>query len=78
MSGMQTSPLGGPSAIAGMENQLALAVSRAVGEVARLETLDEEQRAEIYAILGTIQEDVRVHRAVADSLGLAPLSRADA
>jgi hypothetical protein len=78
MSGIQTSPPACPPAIAGMENQLASAVKGAIGEVARIETLDEEQRAEIYAILGAIQQDVEVHRAVADSLGMAPRSHADA
>jgi hypothetical protein len=78
MSGMQTGAPASISVIAGMERRLASVLNQAAGEIARMETLDEEQRAEIYAILGAIQDDTEIHRAMTAALAGRLRSGADA
>lgn len=56
------------SAAAGVEHQLSSALAATTDQVARLESLDQEQRAEIYAILKAIQSDTVVHQATAEAL----------
>ena len=68
MTGMQIDPSMRVSETAGLEAQLADVLASAADEVARLESLDEEQRAEVYAILGAIQTDVEVHRQLVSQL----------
>ncbi len=61
------------SVTVGLEQKLAHTLNKTAGEVSRLECLDEEQRAEVYAILGAIQNDTRIHCELA-----AVLAKADA
>ena len=60
------------SAAAGMEQRLFSALSMTTKQVARLESLDQEQRAEVYAILKAIEQDSAVHQAMADALAKLP------
>jgi hypothetical protein len=53
-----------------LEAQLAKVLSQAASDVARLESLDQEQRAEVYAILQVIQADIEVHRQIVSELEL--------
>lgn len=54
--------------LAGMEQQLSSTLKQMSGQVARLENLDQEQRAEVYAILRAIQMDTEAHQAAAGLL----------
>ena len=56
------------SVTAGIESKLSSALKQTAGEVARLESLDEEQRAEVYAILRAIQLDTAVHHEMAATM----------
>jgi len=56
------------NAAAGVENRLSSALTATADQVARLESLDQEQRAEVYAILKAIQQDTIIHQATADAL----------
>jgi hypothetical protein len=71
MTGMQ---VGSQSAIfttAGLEAQLAKVLSETSSDVARIESLDQEQRAEVYAILQAIEADSLIHRQMVAELELA-------
>lgn len=48
--------------VIGLEDQLAAALSKATTHMARLEYMDDEQRAEIYTILQAMQTDTEAHR----------------
>jgi len=50
------------SALAEVEESLAVVLKETAGDVARSECFDPEQRAEIYAILDAMRSDVDVHR----------------
>jgi len=52
------------SALAARENELSEALSAAADEVARIESFDQEQRAEVYAILDSMKADTDAHRHV--------------
>lgn len=65
MSTLQSGLSTNLSAIAGMEQQLASRLTQTAHRVSRLEDLDEEQRAEVYAILHAIQSDTQVHHELA-------------
>lgn len=60
------------SELAGVEHRLASTLSDTTRQVARMECLDEEQRAEIYTILKAIGQDSQVHQAMADALAKLP------
>jgi hypothetical protein len=47
-----------------LEEALSDALSRTAAEVAHAECLDQEQRAEVYTILETLQADTQSHRLV--------------
>jgi hypothetical protein len=64
------------SVTVGLEQKLAHTLHKTAGEVSRLECLDEEQRAEVYAILGAIQNDTRIHCEVAAVLAKAGAGKA--
>ena len=50
------------SALAEVEEQLAAVLNETAGEVARSRCVDNEQRAEVYAILDAMRSDVEAHR----------------
>ena len=50
------------SALAEVEEQLAAVLKETAGEVARSRCFDNEQRAEVYAILDAMRSDVEAHR----------------
>ncbi len=52
------------SAVANVENNLAISLTETAGEVARTECFDNEQRAEVYAILDAMKSDSEAHRQV--------------
>lgn len=56
------------SALAGIEHQLASALIETADEVKHAECFDDEQRAEIYAILQALRDDTEAHRAMVDLL----------
>ena len=57
------------SLTAGLEARLAGLLADAADEVAHAECFDEEQRAEVYTILNTLQADVEMHRGMISLLG---------
>ena len=50
------------AAAARMENLLAHSLSETASEVSRAECFDAEQRAEVYAILDALKQDMKTHR----------------
>jgi hypothetical protein len=56
------------SALAGIEHQLATALTATADEVKHAECFDDEQRAEVYAILQALRDDTEAHRATVDLL----------
>ena len=48
--------------VAGIEANLAAMLSEAEDEVAHMESLDTEQRAELYTILQALKADSQLHR----------------
>jgi hypothetical protein len=48
--------------LAGMESRLAVFVGQTRQDVAHAECFDDEQRAEVYAILEAIESDTNVHK----------------
>lgn len=48
--------------LAGMEHQLATFVGQTRQDVAHAECFDDEQRAEVYAILEAIESDTHAHK----------------
>ena len=56
------------AALAGMERQLAETLVRTAGEVSHIQCLDNEQRAEIYAILQALKLDTEAHHSLASML----------
>jgi len=50
------------SAMAKVEEQIAVALAATASQIARAECFDAEQRSEIYAILGTMKADSEAHR----------------
>ena len=50
------------TAAAKMEDCLARSLSETANEVSRAECFDAEQRAEVYAILDALKQDMRTHR----------------
>ena len=47
-----------------LEDDLAALLAEAADEVSRAECFDEEQRAEVYTILNTLQADAEIHRGI--------------
>lgn len=68
MSGMGTSAPSDLSAAADLEKKLASTLRQTTQEISRMEGLDDEQRAEVYAILETLTSDTKVHLAMAGML----------
>ena len=68
MTGMEGVGSTDVSAMASLEDRLAATLTETSHEVARMETLDGEERAEIYAILGALKADNEAHRALIDLL----------
>jgi len=68
MSTIQTIAATDISAMPAFERRLTAVLQQTAGEIARLESLDEEQRAEVYAILQAIQADAEIHQAMVDAL----------
>ena len=56
------------SALSGIEHQLASALMETAEEFRRAECFDDEQRAEVYAILEALRGDTDAHRAMVDLL----------
>ena len=56
------------SDLAGIEHQLATALTDAADEIKHAECFDDEQRAEVYAILQALRDDTEAHRAMVDLL----------
>ena len=56
------------SALSGIEHQLASTLVATAEEFRRAECFDDEQRAEIYAILQALRDDTEAHRAMIDLL----------
>ena len=56
------------STAANIENQLVASLVETADELARNESLDNEQRAEVYAIIDAIRTDTEAHRAVVELL----------
>lgn len=56
------------SGAVGLEEQLASVLSKAVDGIAHTESLDCEQRAEIYEILAALRSDTQAHTALARHL----------
>jgi hypothetical protein len=57
-----------PADLAGLEARIAASLDETADELAHAECFDEEQRAEIYAILQALRTDSRNHRATIDLL----------
>ena len=69
------------SALPGIEHQLASALVETADEIRYVECFDDEQRAEVYAILQALRTDTEAHRAMVDLLTRqlnTPRSRPDA
>ena len=56
------------STLAGIEHQLASALTQTADEIKHAECFDDEQRAEVYAILQALRHDTEAHRAMVDLL----------
>jgi hypothetical protein len=56
------------SALPGIEHQLASALVETADEIRHVECFDDEQRAEVYAILEALRGDTEAHRAMVDLL----------
>lgn len=56
------------SAIAGLENQLVTALKKTSRDLAHIESLDGEQRAEIYSILQAMKVETESDRATVEML----------
>lgn len=69
MSGIETRANQNIPDLAGLEARIAEALDETADELAHAECFDQEQRAEIYAILQAIQNDASNHRALVDLLG---------
>ncbi|MHC4983089.1 MAG: hypothetical protein ACYTF6_07975 [Planctomycetota bacterium] len=54
--------VGGISALARMEEQIAASLAATSNEVSRAECFDDEQRSEVYAILAALKADSKAHR----------------
>ncbi len=48
--------------VVGLEDRLAAILAQTCREVAHTECFDDEQRAEIYTILGVLKTDTNAHR----------------
>jgi hypothetical protein len=68
MSGMETRAEPNVANLASMEARIAATLSDTADELAHAECFDQEQRAEIYAILQAIRNDTSNHRALVDLL----------
>jgi len=51
-----------------LEDELAAMLARTAGEVDHAECFDQEQRAEVYAILSALRADTQAHRTMLDRL----------
>jgi chorismate synthase len=68
MSGTQLQFSGDVSLLAGIEHQLAAALVETADEIKHVECFDDEQRAEVYAILQALRTDTEAHRAMVELL----------
>lgn len=68
MSGIETRANENVPDLAGMEARIAESLDETADELAHAECFDQEQRAEIYAILQAIRTDATNHRAMIDLL----------
>ncbi len=68
MSGTQLQFSGDVSLLAGIEHQLAAVLVETADEVKHVECFDDEQRAEVYAILQALRIDTEAHRAMVELL----------
>jgi hypothetical protein len=64
----QPSPCDGVSVVMALESGLAETLARTAQQVQHAECFDQEQRAEIYAILQALKTDTEAHRIVAEFL----------
>ena len=62
MTGLQSNTPADVSAMAKLEDQLSAVLYQTADEVAHMESFDDEQRSEIYAILETLKADTQAHR----------------
>ena len=72
MSSVCGQDLGQLKKVAELETSLLVCVEAAVGELQRIECLDEEQRAEIHAILDAMKHDGLSHVAAIHALAEGP------
>jgi hypothetical protein len=68
MSGMEGASPTDVSVLSTLEDRIAATLAKTTGEISRTESLDIEQRSEIYAILETLKADTEAHRALVDML----------
>jgi len=68
MTAAQTNSSYDAAVLAGLENGLAAALTQTAEEVKRVECFDDEQRAEVYAILQALRTDTEAHRGIVDLL----------
>ena len=68
MSLASNQPSGGPETLAEMEAALLARIDEAKEVLARADGLDEEERAEIHAILEALRHDCEAHAAMFKSL----------
>lgn len=68
MAGEYESDSNDISVLAGLENQLATALKKTARELAHVESLDAEQRAEIYSILQALKVETETDRATLEML----------
>ena len=64
----RTNPGVGVPDVANLEAGLAAMLGRTAMEVEHVECFDEEQRAEIYAILQALRSDTDLHRGMVEAL----------
>ncbi len=76
MLGVENSACDDLSAAFSLEEQLVVRLNKTSEEVARMESLDTEQRAEVYAILEALHADTKVHREMVEMLKNTPLKKA--
>jgi selenocysteine lyase/cysteine desulfurase len=67
-AGAQIRETGGLSALATLEHRLSAKLAETADEIQHVECFDDEQRAEIFAILQALRTDTEAHRAMADLL----------
>ncbi len=68
MTGAQINASSDVTTMTGLEHGLAATLMEAADEVKRAECFDDEQRAEVYAILQALRTDTEAHRGMVELL----------